>query len=135
MAEFFDKVLVGFNKGVTSVKEGSKVMVEKAKINTSIRENETKKNQIIAQIGAMVYDLQSKGLINIEQIGDIYNAAAECDKNIEALKQQLAELETAETAANAAPAEAVPAAVICKNCGGENKNGARFCVKCGTPLA
>ena len=44
MAEFFDKVLSGINKGVNTVSENSKIMVEKANLNTAKRNAENSRN-------------------------------------------------------------------------------------------
>ena len=40
MAKFFDDLVAGVSKGVNKVSEGSKLMVEKANLNTQIREKE-----------------------------------------------------------------------------------------------
>ena len=164
MAEIFDKMVLGFNKGINSVKEGSKTMVEKANINTSIREKDNTKKQILTQIGAVVYDLQRSGAINIGDISGLVDAASQCDNEIAQLNERLRELDMAKIAtpppaaevpvapapvAEAPIVEAVapalvveaPAApasaevVICTNCGRPNKPFARFCVGCGTQLA
>ena len=40
MADFFDKMLVSINKGVSTVSEGSKSFMEKAKLNAAVSDGE-----------------------------------------------------------------------------------------------
>jgi hypothetical protein len=44
MADIFDKLKSGLNKGVASVSTGSKTLIEKAKINSRIKTLEDEKN-------------------------------------------------------------------------------------------
>ena len=50
MAGLFDKVVVGLNKGVNSVSEGSKSLIEKAKINTQIQDIVKENNQLLKEM-------------------------------------------------------------------------------------
>ncbi len=44
MAGILDKMVVGINKGINIVSENSKLMVEKAQINTAVQDAENEKN-------------------------------------------------------------------------------------------
>ena len=68
MAEFFDKVLSGINKGVNTVSENSKIMVEKANLNTAKRNAENSRNDLYRQLGALVYNLRADGKIDASEI-------------------------------------------------------------------
>lgn len=139
MAGFLDKVVVGINKGVNSVSEGSKLIVERANINTQIKETEKQKNILLQNMGALVYNLQVSGEIEIPHCTGMCSEITTLDQNILALQKQLQALETSKTPAPAtytqtiAPAEAIPNGITCE-CGFINKEGAKFCAKCGKPM-
>ena len=132
MAGFFDKVVVGINKGVNSVSEGSKNLVEKAKLNVQIQELENQKTQILQSMGTLVYNLKSEGTLD----------APECDgmcQEITAINQKLAEVQDQIKALEAPKAQApvvqaTPATGVTCSCGFQNKEGAKFCANCGTAL-
>ena len=70
MAGFFDRMVDGINEGVNTVKESSKAFAEKTKINGQIKDIERERNNVIQNIGLLVYELQSRGEINIEQCSE-----------------------------------------------------------------
>lgn len=124
---FFDKVMVGINKGVSSVSENSKLFVEKTKINSEIKEKENVKNKTAAQLGLMVYAMQKRSEIHYEQFDEMCAEIDNLTNDIEALKVKLMNLQSEgekETAVG----------VQCK-CGHYNKTGAKFCAKCGSDLS
>lgn len=133
MAGFFDKVVVGINKGVNSVSEGSKNLVEKAKLNVQVQELEGKKNQILQSMGTLVYNLKAEGAIEAPQCDAMY-------EEIVAINQQLADiqeqLKTMEAPKGPAPVVQAPIAggKTC-SCGFANNESAKFCAKCGNPLS
>lgn len=93
MARFFDKVVLGLNKGVNTISEGSKIIVEKANLNACIREAEKEKSDLLQNMGALVYNLQVSGEIRIKQCEEICNEIPEIEKKIEAMQQKLQSLE------------------------------------------
>ena len=132
-----DKVVTGFNKGVSSVSEGSKTFVEKARINTKIEELEREKTRYMQNIGNLVYNLQSSGAVSIPQCEAICGEVAECDRQIEELKQQREALEqqryqNQQYAQQQAPMD-YNAGVRC-SCGFINRETAKFCASCGSAL-
>lgn len=138
MAGLFDRVVVGLNKGINSVSEGSKIMVEKAQINTQISDAEREKNKLFQNIGVLIYNLQTAGEINVAQCTEICDVISDIDRNIEALRAQLQALETPRAqgyayAPNGGFQQPVQNGVIC-SCGFLNKEGAKFCAKCGNNL-
>ena len=139
MAGFFDKVVVELNKGVNTVSEGSKLIVEKANLNTQIRDTEREKDQLLRNMGVLVYNLHAGGEIKIEQCMGICNEISELDKKIAMLQQQLQALKTPKTqtaqySQTSAPQDTIINGVPCQ-CGYVNKEGSKFCAKCGQPLA
>ena len=89
MAGFIDKVVTGINKGVTSVSEGSKIFVEKAKLNTLIQDTEKEKNQLLLNMGNLVYNLHNNGEIHIEQCMGLCDSIGQLNQKIIDLQNQL----------------------------------------------
>ena len=128
MAGFLDKVVVGLNKGVNAVSEGSKLIVEKATLNTQIQNAEKEKGKLLQNLGTLVYNLISNGEIELEQCSGLYDQIAGYNREISEFQQQLQALETAKTQQTQQPD-----GVQCQ-CGHMNKAGAKFCSKCGQSL-
>lgn len=138
MTGFFDKVVDGLNKGVSTVSEGSKLLVEKANLNTQIRDVEKEKFRLLQNLGTLVYNLHASGEINIEQCVGMCSEVSLMDQKILALQQQLQALEipktqTAQYTQTIIPPEPVGNGVVCE-CGFVNKEGAKFCAKCGKQM-
>ena len=93
MASWLDGVVGGIAKGVDSAKEGSRVFVEKAKLNTQIQDIEKEKNQLMMNMGNLVYNLQAKKEIYIAQCAGICENIEQLDRKIEGLREQLRTLE------------------------------------------
>lgn len=136
MAGFFDKVVEGLNKGVNTVSEGSKLIVEKANLNTQIKDTEREKNRLLQNMGTLVYNLQASGEISVEQCIGMCNEIAVKDRKIIELQGQLQALEAVKiqtvqyTTQTVAPTDINANGVICE-CGFINKEGSKFCAKCG----
>ena len=136
LANIFDKVVAGLNKGVNTVSEGSKLIVEKANINTKIGEFEKEKKRMLQNMGTLVYNLHINGEAEIEQCVEMYAEIENVDRNIASLQNQLHNLETQKNQPvmqTVVPNEQVADGVTCE-CGFVNKNGAKFCAKCGKNL-
>lgn len=138
MAGFFDKVVEGLNKGVSTVSEGSKLIVEKANLNTQIKDVEREKGRLLQNMGTLIYNLHASGEIKIEQCIGMCNEVSAMDQKIVALQQQLQALEVPKTqsvqyAQTIIPSEPVANGVTCE-CGFVNKEGAKFCAKCGKQM-
>ena len=74
MADFFDRVKDGLNKGVATVSTGSKTVLEKTKINTIIKKLEDEKKQLSEILGNKIYNysLSNPGLdVPLSEIIDI----------------------------------------------------------------
>ncbi len=131
MAGFFDKVVAGFDKGVTSVSEGSKNFVEKAKINTQMQETQKNKMNMFRSLGELVYNLHMSGVIQVEQCQGMCNEITSLNAKIEECQRQIADLEAKKLASSV---RTVEGGVTCPNCGSVNNAGAKFCAGCGTPV-
>ncbi|MBQ7036573.1 MAG: zinc ribbon domain-containing protein [Clostridia bacterium] len=134
MADFFDKMLVGINKGVNSVSEGSKNMMEKAKINTSISDAEKEKLKIAEQLGIQAYALQQSGVELPEALIPFCEQITARNQMIADLKKRLAEIDAPKETASIPMATANPVGSYCPDCGSPCNTGAKFCPKCGKAL-
>ncbi len=130
MASFFDKVITGINNGATSISEGSKTMVEKAKLNTGIHNAEEEKKKLAGLLGAQTYNLFLNG---VELPADLQNFCLEMqnrDNEIAAFQASLAALDT--KTASVQPST-IPGGKVC-TCGFTNNPEAVFCAKCGNKI-
>ena len=133
MADFFDKMLVGINKGVNSVSEGSKNMMEKAKINTAISDAEKEKIRIADQLGIQAYTLRQNGVELPEALIPFCEQITVREQMIFDLRQRLANLEAVKEAPTIPMAGPV-AGSFCPACGAACREGAKFCPNCGHTL-
>lgn len=134
MANFFEKMVAGIDKGVSSVKDGSKTFVDKARLNTQIQEVQKKKIAMLTNLGELIYNLQVNGVVDIEQCRGMCNEVTVFNEQIEQLQQQVEDLEAKKNVpVYAAPAPA-EGGVVCPNCSAVNEPGAKFCAGCGTPM-
>ncbi len=136
MAGWLDDVVGGIAKGVDSAKEGSKVFVEKAKLNTQIQDVEKEKNKLILNMGKLVYNLQSNGEIHIEQCDGICESIMQLDRQIAELQEQVNVLNIPKTQTYGGQniQQPIENGIQCQ-CGFMNKETAKFCAKCGQPLS
>lgn len=126
MAEFFDKMIVGINKGASNIKEGSKNFVEKANLNTTLRKLEDEKKKLAELMGFRAYELIIGGTQITTELEGFCSEMANRDEQIEKIKQSLAALDSKQS--NDSEAKS------CSSCGNVNKSDAKFCAKCGTKL-
>lgn len=146
---FFDKVKEGFDKSVATVSTGSKVVIEKSKINSTIKNQEDYIKQVEGLIGSKVYSLIASGVeqIPVSEVVDLYNDIVARRQQIELLKQRIVELDNEMNQvkgvgapvvpvsfSSAAPVAAAPDAGVVCSCGEVNPQGSRFCSRCGSPL-
>lgn len=137
MADWFDNVVGSIAQGVDSAKENSKVFVEKAKLNARLQEIEKEKNNLLANMGSLVYNLQHRGEIQIDQCSGICDSIAQLEQQAAGVREQISILEAPKPIYQPGEAGALPTyenGVQCV-CGFMNKNESKFCAKCGQPLS
>ena len=137
MAGIFDKVVVGLNKGVSTVSEGSKLIIEKAKLNTQIQETEKQRAEIFRTMGNLIYNLQKNGEIHVEQCEKMCNEIGKIDQHLAELHKQLQMYESSRMQEQFyAPQSGIPPeeGITCGQCGFVNSKAAKFCARCGKPL-
>lgn len=134
MADFFEKMKDGFNKGVATVSTGSKNMVEKTKLHSMIKNAEDEKKQLTEILGNKVYGFcMSNPEVDIprDEVASICEEITKRNVQIEELNGKIAALdaEMNQVMGN----NGINASVTC-SCGYTNTPGAKFCAKCGTKL-
>ena len=136
MADFFDRVKSGFNKGVATVSTGSKTMIEKTKINAIIKGLEDEKKQLAEIIGNKVFAFctaNAEGDIPRADVISICNEIVARDEQIAVQRQRIAELDAEMEQVKNAGTINISAGPC--SCGYTNAPGAKFCAKCGNKLA
>lgn len=134
MADIFDKMVAGINKGVATVGVGSKAMVEKAKVNSIINNLEKEKKQLAELLGIKVYDLRAQDAdITAEDVEGFVSEIGKRNQLIEEQKQQLRRIELETSMVTGAQQQYAAGPSACK-CGHANVQGAKFCAGCGSPL-
>lgn len=128
MAELFDKFINGISKSVNTVSEGSKLMVEKANLNTEKRKIDNNRNDYYKQLGILIYNLKMDGKIEIDEINGVCEYISECSQKITEIDNKLKLLETDKQNTP------VCDGIICSTCGHVNRIGINFCPECGTKI-
>lgn len=134
MADFFEKMKDGFNKGVATVSTGSKTVLEKTKLNSIIKSLEDEKVQLAAILGNKVFAYcqeNAEGDIPRTEVVDICGQIENRNVQIEEHKKRIEELDAEMNQVMGTGATNV--STTC-SCGHVNKAGAKFCVKCGNKL-
>jgi uncharacterized small protein (DUF1192 family) len=126
MADFFEKVRSGLDKGLNAVSVKSKEVLEVTKINNQIGGLKDQIARLQRELGEVVYEMNLQGVINQDGIKD------KCEA-ITVLKQQIQEKE-AELQNVHANAAASLGQLVCPNCKTEVPEGDKFCGKCGTKV-
>ena len=128
MADFFDKVIDGVNKGVATVSTGSKTILEKTKINTVIKTLTDEKKQLLEILGNKVYTLavQEKKDIPLSEVEPI---CEQITQRLSQIAEQQAKIEALDEEMNRITGSSGVSNIVC-SCGNINKSGAKFCAAC-----
>lgn len=136
MADFFDKMKDGFNRGVATVSTGSKTMIEKTKINTVIKSLEDEKKQLAEILGNKIHKFcleNEQGDIPRDEVINICDEITVRNEQIEVQKKKI-ELLDAEMNQVMGNSSNTALTAVCQ-CGHANAGGAKFCAKCGSKLS
>ncbi len=127
MADFFEKVKGGIDKGIKTVSAKSKEFLETTKLKGEIKDTETTIQNRFNALGKKVFEMINRGTLNEEElkadcgeIGELFRRITELEN---AIKQ--AELEALKMRYGAD-------AIMCTKCGVPNKSGDKFCSSCGS---
>lgn len=125
MANFFDRVVYEVNKGVSSVSESSKGLLEKTRLEGAIRECKEQKLKAAQEIGIKIYNMYMEGKDVPDEVkGDCGTITAKINE-IKSHRQKLEDIKR--------QSENPSAKKVCE-CGFENTPDSNFCEKCGKKL-
>lgn len=127
MEELFKRIKQEIDKGITVVSVKSKEIIDTARINTQIAELNESKNQILKEIGTIVYRMSCDKEFNGD--GEI----AEKCRLVSELVQQIEEKELELKKLHTDSQEAI-GKKICESCGAAMDENAKFCSNCGARL-
>ena len=136
MADFFDKMKDGFNKGVATVSTGSKTIIEKNKINTIIKTLEDEKHQLAEILGNKIfmYCCENPGLdIPLSEVASICGEISNRNIRIDEQKQKIKQLDDEMNQVRGNGTINTNGGVQCR-CGHVNSPEAKFCAGCGSVL-
>ena len=127
MEELFKRIKQEIDKGITVVSVKSKELIDTARINTQIAELNESKDQILKEIGTIVYQMSC----DKEYKGD--GEIAEKCRLVSELVQQIEEKELELKKLHIDSQEAI-GKIICESCGAAMDENAKFCSSCGARL-
>lgn len=139
MADFLDRMMVGINKGASTISEGSKNLMEKAKLNTAIHDAEEAKKKLAELLGQQAFNLYMSGTAIPEELHNFCLEIKKRNDEIRQYQESLAALEAKRNVMPGMPQSGMPqggapqGGVAC-GCGFTNNPGAKFCAKCGNKL-
>ncbi len=130
MADIFDRVRQGIDKGITTITARSKELLESSKLNSQIRTLKDRKKAALEELGNIVYVMFVKGDLDAERIRAKASAIAELDNQIKGAEEELRRVfeETQHTLGIG------KISARC-DCGAEISEGAKFCRQCGRKVA
>ncbi len=141
MAGLIDKMIVGAKKGMNSVSGSSKTIAKKAEINVELEGLERDREELIRNLGELIYNLQKSEEIYVEKSINIYNEIVTYDERIKVLKQKLERLDQIKregqeplTNQNAGMSQVNENLKRCSVCGALNEEDSNFCAGCGNKL-
>jgi hypothetical protein len=134
MADFFDKLKQGLNKGVTTASVRSKEMLDANRLKSKIADYERQKKDALTELGTTVCTMLDGGHIDEEALKVAHLAIASFDAQIAEKQQELARVHTEAEQALADPPKASPASDPVPStcvCGATLPVGVKFCGSCG----
>lgn len=126
MDEVFETIKKSAQKAIIEAERLTKQAMEKSsstvnqvKLKYAIKENETKIEELMIELGSHVYDEHTKGTQLNEDLADTCSKIDELKEEIQTIKQKIAELKEC---------------TLCPACGEANPKENNFCAKCGGSL-
>jgi hypothetical protein len=134
MADFFDKLKHGLNKGVATASVRSKEMLDANRLKSKIADCERQKKDALTELGTTVYTMLDRGHLDEDALKVAHMDIVSLDAQIAEKQQELARVHADAEQALAEPQKASPAtepvASTCV-CGATLPIGTKFCGSCG----
>ncbi len=126
MADIFDRVRQGIDKGITTITARSKELLENSKLNSQIRTLKDQKKAALEELGNIVYVMFLKGDLDAERIKAKAAAIAELDNQTKGAEEELRRV--FEETQNTLGIGKISGRC---DCGAGISDGAKFCRHCG----
>jgi hypothetical protein len=137
---FIDDVMKNINQGISDIQNKSQDYMQQMSINTRIRTLEEKKNQLLVNIGQLVYDKYEKGdEVSDDLLKEKVKEIAGIERDIDLARQELSQVKTEpdaprrEKAAQQAGYKPTPG-FQCPHCAAPANSSKFYCVACGGSL-
>lgn len=127
---FMENLKNAISKGIATFNVKTNNMLESNKCKTYIAALEKELAELECTIGKSVYDKWKPGEICIEGMDGIFSQIEERHKLIEEQKNLIEKIKKEEERYLGSN----QGIIYCTACGGANKKGFKFCVKCGVSL-
>jgi hypothetical protein len=134
MADFFDKLKQGLNKGVATASVRSKEMLDANRLKSKIAECERQKKEALTALGTTVCTMLDSGHLDEEALKVAHMDIAGLDAQIAEKQQELARVHADAEQALAESPKASPGAEPVSStcvCGATLPLGTKFCGSCG----
>lgn len=123
-------------KGITTINMKTNNFVEQNKSKTYITTLREEIKSLQCTIGEVLYQNWKAGSADIKDVENYLTTISEKEQLIKEQEAHIREIQTQEQqilgTENANNAESD--VIYCSMCGAQNKNGYKFCIKCGKPL-
>ncbi len=111
------KIAKSVGDGAKTAVKKSEDMVEVAKLNKSITNEEDRIKLTYIEMGKIIYSKYENNEVIEDELIEFCNKIDEFHDNISSIKQKIAEIKNVK---------------VCSNCGAEIELATEFCVKCGS---
>lgn len=137
---FIDDVMKNINQGINDIQNKSQEMMNQVSINTRLRSLEERKQQLLVNIGQLIYDKYEKGdEVSDELLREKVKEIAGIERDIDLAKTDLAtakvdgDVPRSQKAAHSAGYKPTPG-FTCPHCGAPANSSKFYCVACGGSL-
>jgi hypothetical protein len=136
MADFFDKLADSLDKGIKTVSAKGKQFMETQRLHSDLSDAKNGIKVKYQQLGEKVFEMGKNGAIDIEELRPDMDAISGDYKRIAELETEIKELETKSVSeTERQPEDEGQPVTICAECNASNPQGAKFCARCGKPVA
>ncbi len=129
MADFFEKITGGIDKGIKAVSSKGKELIETTKLKGEIKDVQNLIQSKFQALGKKVFEMLNRGTLLEDEI------KADCSE-ISSLFKKITELEEAikKVELEALKMRHGADTVMCPKCGTPNGSDNKFCISCGSPI-
>lgn len=129
MADFFEKITSGIDKGIKTVSSKGKELLETTKLKSEIKDVEKTIQEKFQLLGKKVFEMMNRETLNVDELKNNCGEIAAIFKKVTELEDEIkkVELEALKTRHGADT-------IMCSKCGSPNKSDAKFCMNCGSAI-